>query len=207
MGSNGLEQQLFTMRFASKQMARSSKKCEKEEKEQKLQVKKAIEKGNPEMARIYATNAIRKHNEAINYLRMSARFDAVASQLKSASTANMVTSTMSRAVTGLEKALATESVENISLMMDKFESQCGMLDTQNAYMGDAMNATTQLTTPGHEVDELIQQVADAHGLEVNLALAGAAVPSASPSSVRQGASITSEKDDELTSRLNALRSQ
>ncbi len=71
-------------------MTRNSKKCEREEAAQKALVKKAIEKGNSEMARIYATNAIRKHNEALNLLRMSARLDAVASQISSACTAGLV---------------------------------------------------------------------------------------------------------------------
>ena len=38
----------------------------------------AIEKGNAEGARIYAQNAIREKNSGLNYLRMSARIDAVA---------------------------------------------------------------------------------------------------------------------------------
>ena len=39
-----------------------------------------------EGARIYAENAVRKKNEGLNYLRMSARVDAVASRVKSAQT-------------------------------------------------------------------------------------------------------------------------
>jgi charged multivesicular body protein 1 len=42
------------------------------------------------MARIYATNAIRKRNEAVNFMRLSARFDSVASQISSAVTTGMV---------------------------------------------------------------------------------------------------------------------
>lgn len=37
-----------------------------------------------EGARIYAENAIRKKNESLNYLRMAARVDAVASRVQSA---------------------------------------------------------------------------------------------------------------------------
>jgi charged multivesicular body protein 1 len=46
-----------------------SKKCEKNEKAQKLKLKQAIEKGNMEGAKIYAQNAIREKNQALNYLR------------------------------------------------------------------------------------------------------------------------------------------
>ena len=44
----------------------------------------ALKDGNIEGARIYAENAIRKKNEGLNYLRMAARVDAVASRVQSA---------------------------------------------------------------------------------------------------------------------------
>lgn len=201
---------MFTMRFAAKQMSRTSKKCEKEETAERAKVKKAIEKGNPEMARIHATVAIRKKNEALNCLRMSARLDAVASQLRSASMAGSMSNTMSAVVKGLEKAVATENIEQISTVMDQFERQCGQLDTQNSYMDEAMGASGALTTPGHEVDELIQQVADAHGLAVNLSLRGDSLSvstSLPQSNLASQSPVLNSQDDELTQRLNALRGQ
>lgn len=39
-----------------------------------------------EGAKIYAENAIRKKNEALNYLRMSSKIDAVSSKVQSALT-------------------------------------------------------------------------------------------------------------------------
>ena len=49
-------------------------------------MKKALEKGNPDVARVYAENAIRKKNESLNYLRMSSKVDATASRVQSAVT-------------------------------------------------------------------------------------------------------------------------
>lgn len=46
-----------------------------------MQVKKAIEKGNMEGAKIYAQNAIRKKSEQLNYMKLSSRLDAVVSRL------------------------------------------------------------------------------------------------------------------------------
>lgn len=154
------------------------------------------------MARIYATNAIRKRNEALNFLRMSARFDAVASQISSAVTSGMVSNTMSNVVKGLEKAVQSDNVEKISLMMDQFESQCGMLNTQTSYMDSAMSSTGQLTTPVDQVDELIQQVGDAHGLDVKMALKSSEAPTGSPLAASASAV---DQNEELTHRLNALR--
>ena len=75
-----MEKHLFNLKFAAKQLLRDSKRCEKEEKAEKAKLKKAIEKGNMDVARIHAENAIRQKNQALNFLRMSARVDAVASR-------------------------------------------------------------------------------------------------------------------------------
>lgn len=40
---------LFNLKFAVKELERNSKKCEKEEKAEKLKTKKAIQKGNMEV--------------------------------------------------------------------------------------------------------------------------------------------------------------
>lgn len=50
----------------------------------------AIQKGNMEVARIHAENAIRQKNQSINFLRMSARVDAVAARVQTAVTMNKV---------------------------------------------------------------------------------------------------------------------
>lgn len=53
-------------------------------------LKQAIQKGNTEVARIHAENAIRQKNQAINFLRMSARVDAVAARVQTAVTMGKV---------------------------------------------------------------------------------------------------------------------
>ena len=61
------------------------------------QVKRAIEKGNIDGAKIYAQNAIRKKTEALNYLRLASRLDAVVSRLDTQAKMNMINSSMSQA--------------------------------------------------------------------------------------------------------------
>ena len=46
-----------------------------------MKIKKAMEKGNIDGARIYAKNAIRKCTEQMNYLRLASRLDAVVAHL------------------------------------------------------------------------------------------------------------------------------
>lgn len=53
-------------------------------------VAQAIQKGNMDVARIHAENAIRQKTQSVNFLRMSARVDAVAARVQTAVTMNKV---------------------------------------------------------------------------------------------------------------------
>lgn len=141
------------------------------------QVKKAIEKGNIDGAKIYAQNAIRKKTEALNYLRLASRLDAVVSRLETQAKMQGVARSMGGIVKALDRALASNNIERVAETMDAFERQFENLDVQSQVMEGAMSAQASLATPEEDVSTLLQQVADEHGLEVQLGLpqAGAQV--------------------------------
>ncbi|KAF7728064.1 Vacuolar-sorting protein SNF7 [Apophysomyces ossiformis] len=169
---------LFQLKFTAKQLNQQSKRCQKDEVKEKAKLKKAIQDGNMEGARIYAANAIRKKNEALNLLRLSSRIDAVSSRVQTAVT-----------------------MRKISLVMDKFETQFEDLDVQTEYMEGAMAGTTTMTTPQNEVEILMQQVADEHGLEMKQEL-GRLEPG---TSLGEAKHMEKDEDAMLTERLKALR--
>ncbi|KAL7527866.1 hypothetical protein ACHAXR_002176 [Thalassiosira sp. AJA248-18] len=161
-----LEDELINLKLTSKQMQRASKKCDKNEKAAVTKLKKAIQQGNSEGARIYAQDAIREKNQALNCLRLASRIDAVASRLETAVRMNTVTKSMQGVVKGMDKGLASMDVDKISATMDKFERQFEDLDVKAAYMDTAMNATTASATPVDQVDELVKMVADENNLQL-----------------------------------------
>jgi len=198
-----MDDTLFQLKFASKQLERASKKCEKEQKVQQGKIKKALQQKNVEGAKIYAENAIRKKNESLNYLRMASRVDGVASRVQTGVMMKSLTKTMGVAVKGLDKALASMDLEKVSAIMEKFEKQSEHLDVHTSVMDDTMSAATTLSTPQNQVDSLIQQVAEENGLEVMDQLAslqpGASTLEAAKADTQTG------KDTELDRRLAALR--
>ena len=129
-----LQESIIDMKLAGKQMASASKKCEKNATKQKGLIKKAIEKGNVEGARIYAENAIREQKQAMQYLRMQARVDAVAGRLDTALRTNQMSEAMGRVVQGMGTSLSAMDVEKISSTMDAFETQLENLDVKTSYM-------------------------------------------------------------------------
>ena len=202
MAGDKLMDQIFNLKFTSKQLVRQSKKCEKEEKSEKLKVKKAIEKGNMDGAKIYAQNAIRKKTETLNYLRLSSRLDAVVSRLDTQAKMSVINKSMAGIVKALDTALASNNLDRVANTMDQFERQFENLDVQSEFVQNAMNAQAAMSTPEDDVNSLLQQVADEHGLEVNLGLPNAAQHQ--PAAAQQQATAADPESD-LSSRLAQLR--
>uniref|UniRef100_A0A7S1Z7S6 Uncharacterized protein n=1 Tax=Trieres chinensis TaxID=1514140 RepID=A0A7S1Z7S6_TRICV len=198
-----LEDELINLRITSKQMQRSAKKCEKNEKAALEKLKKAIKQGNAEGARIYGQDAIREKNQALNCIRMASRIDAVSSRIETAVRMNQVTSSMKGVVKGMEKGLQSMNIEQLSATMDKFESQFEDLDVKTQYMEGAMNATTATSTPAEQVDELITMVADENNLELGDAFAEAGPVGKKAPEVKQPEKESVQ--DDLEARLANLR--
>ncbi|KAL3806038.1 hypothetical protein ACHAXA_005248 [Cyclostephanos tholiformis] len=204
MGNSvSLEEELINLRITSKQMQRAAKKCEKNEKAAVLKVKKAIQQGNSEGAKIYAQDAIREKNQSLNCLGLASRIDAVASRLETAVRMNAVTKSMQGVVRGMDKGLASMDVDKISATMDKFERQFEDLDVKAAYMDTTMNATTASATPVDQVDELVKMVADENNLELGEAFSdlGPVRKIKEPETKRVAAPV----QDDLEARLANLR--
>ena len=85
-----MEDELINLKLTSRQLISAQKKCLKNEKKQLSDVKKAIKQGNRAGAAIYAQNAIREKNQAMTYLQLSSRVDAVASRLETGIRTNQV---------------------------------------------------------------------------------------------------------------------
>merc|ERR1711939_984862 len=102
---SGLEKALFNLKFTAKQLNRQAAKASKDEKTEKDKLKKAIQQGHNDIAKIYAQNAIRKQNERLNLLRLGSRIDAVASRVQTAVTMRQVTGSMMNVVKGMDQAM------------------------------------------------------------------------------------------------------
>lgn len=84
--------------------------------------------------------------------------------------------------------------------MNTFEKQFENLDVQTGVMDDAMNRQAALSTPPDQVNELLQRIADEHGLEAKLQL-----PQAGSTEVAAEPGKKEKEQDSLQARLAALK--
>ncbi|KAL9021714.1 MAG: hypothetical protein Q9185_001078 [Variospora sp. 1 TL-2023] len=198
---SGLEKSLFNLKFTAKQLNRQAVKAGRDEATEKNKLKKAIQQNHPDIAKIYAQNAIRKQNERLNLLRLGSRIDAVASRVQTAVTMRQVTGSMMGVVKGMDGAMKAMDLEKISAVMDKFETQFEDLDVATGYYENATSSATAVGTPQEDVDRLIGQVADEAGVELQAEM------KAPESGLKNKAAATGEeeREEELGERLRALR--
>jgi charged multivesicular body protein 1 len=153
---HSLEDDLIQFRLTSKQMQRSSKKCDKNMETQKQKLTKAMKEGNMEGARIYAQNVIREKNQSLNFLRLGSRIDAVASRLETAIRMQDVNKAMVMTVKGMSNAMKSMQVDQIASTMADFEKNFEDMDVRSGYMESTMQNTTSMSTPPEEVDNLMK---------------------------------------------------
>ncbi|CAG9580773.1 putative vesicular protein trafficking mediator [Leishmania major strain Friedlin] len=192
---------LFNMKFASKQMSKSAAASEKAAEREKLNVKRALEKGNPEAARIYAENAIRKRNEGLNYLRLASRLDVASSRIQTAMQMKMVTKTMSTTVKGMDKILTSMDPMRIAKVMDAFEQQVSAMDVNLGTMDTAFESSSAGTVPVAQVDSLMEQLAAENNIDLSAKLGNGPLGS----SIAIPARKQDVDEDEIAERLKALQ--
>ncbi|KAK7207271.1 Snf7 family [Myxozyma melibiosi] len=197
---SGLEKSLFNLKFTAKSLNKQANKAAKDELREKEKVKKAIQQGNNDIAKLYAQNAIRKQSERMNLLRLASRIDAVASRVQTAVTMRNVTGNMANVVKNMDRAMESMNLEKMSMVMEKFEQQFEDLDVTTSYYEEAGQVNNAVAAPQEDVDLLMQKVADEAGLEMQQTL-----EVNTPAKGKVGPSPTEVEEDSLGERLRALR--
>lgn len=179
----------FNLRLHAREVLKQQALCEREEEAEKLKVKRALEKGNAEAARIHAANAIRKRNESLRYLQFHSKLEILRNQLENAERSNTVTTELKRVLPQLRKVNKCKANDS-SIIFKQFEDIFNDMEVKEAYADQTMNETTAHMAPQQDVDSLISKVAEEHALDIGDILDGS-------SAVRE-VLISRTKADKLT---------
>ncbi|PSN51629.1 Charged multivesicular body protein 1b [Blattella germanica] len=154
-----------------------------------------------EAARIHAESAIRQRNQSLLFTTVSARLDAVANKVQYAITMKRVTNSMIGVSSAMEGALKAMDMEKITTLMDKFEKQFDEMDVKAGVVDSTLYQTTTTIMPQNQVDDLMSQIAEENGLQINLEMPSV-VTIREPSAESSGqASLSSD----LSKQLKTLR--
>ena len=123
--------------------------------------------------------------------------EAIAQRMQSAQTMENLNKSMTNVTKAMTRAVKNMDVVKMSETMEKFEQSFEELDVTSSVMEDSIQQSTGQMMPENDIDALLEEVADEHGLEIKSDLD----QMAPPSRVKQN-----EEEDELERRFNELKS-
>ena len=157
---------IFEFKMMAKQFSKESKKAETSHKNLLNKVKDLIAKGDYEHAKIAAADAIRKKNEIKRYQVLSSKVDTISQRLQSAYQTQQLTENMKNLTEKMVSAGNVGDMVQINETMANFEKMFDDLDVNSNMMNEVFDNVNVGTTNDQEVNELINQVAEANGMKV-----------------------------------------
>lgn len=169
---------MWNMKMTSRQMASEVKRCEKKQVEAEKKCSKYMKDGKEDMARMAAAEAVQQKNQAINFMRMSGRLEAVAARVEMAIKMNMLSKTMMGVTAGMDAILGTMDPEKIEKVMAKFEKQFEDMDVRAGTMDRSIGQSTASSVPEEEIETVMAKAKaerDLHDKEKMIAAGGGSV--------------------------------
>ncbi|KAL6938003.1 hypothetical protein ACO0RG_004530 [Hanseniaspora osmophila] len=205
--ANSLENTLFQLKFTSKQLLKQAQKSLKEAKVNEKKLTKLLSQAdssdNAEIVKIYASNVVRKKNEHLQLLKLQSKIDGIISRLNTSLIMKNLNSNFYKITKNLDVALRTMNLEQITMIMEKFESQFEEIDTNVESFNSLTNSNVMMKQQDNdEVDNLISKLRDENGLKLPDVNNTEEVPISidEPTTNKED-----ELEDKLAQRLKALR--
>ena len=157
---------IFEFKSSAKQMEREGKRSEANSKKLINNVKKCIEKGDYEGAKLAASDAIREKNSGKRYKILSSKINTVVSRLKAAYQNQKMTENMTSLTQKLMDATKGMDIVTMTETMSNFEKMFDNLDVNSNMMDQVMDNVNAGTVNENEVDTLIQQIAQQNNMKL-----------------------------------------
>ena len=158
---------MFEFKMMAKQMQKESKKSEAQSKALIGKVKKCIEKGDYEQAKLAAADAIRQKNMVKRYRVLSSKVDTVAQRLKTAYQNQKLSEQMQSLTQQLLGAGNMMDIVKMTETMSNFEILFDNLDINSNMMDQVFDNVNAGTVNENEVNQLIGQIAQQNGMKLS----------------------------------------
>ncbi|EUD67885.1 hypothetical protein C922_01497 [Plasmodium inui San Antonio 1] len=161
------EDHIFRLKLKTKELEKLSNRSELEEKKLITDVKKAIQAGKIDIARLYAEKCIRKKNEKINYLNLSNKLDVLVSRLEGAHRCASLVKDVSMMIPLIQKINTETNAVKIGNDVMKLENIFDEISISSDLINDTVQTSSAISAPTEEVDELISKIADEHAIKLD----------------------------------------
>jgi charged multivesicular body protein 1 len=127
-----------------------------------------------------AESAIRNKNQALQFYRLQAQIEGVASKIQGQQLRMQVTEQLGGVTEALDQALGAMDMNKISEIMEKYVEQVEGLDVTTAFMDQELGETSASAAPQSEVDNYLDRLCVENDLDVRDQLSAVTTPYQAP---------------------------
>ena len=173
-----MNEALMNMKLKSKQFARESTKSEKEREKNIVKAKDQLKKGNEEGAKLFLELATQKKNEALQYMRMSARLDHLAANIKSKSNSVQMVQELDRFTPLLQMQAENMPIEQMYQNLNQFSQAYDNLVVKGQILDNTMENTLAEKGSTASVDQMMKELQCEIQMEMGIAAPNAPIKDA-----------------------------
>lgn len=161
------DDQIFRLKLKIKELEQLATRSEMEEKKLINEVKKAIQAGKIDVAKIHAEKCIRKKNEKINYLNLGNKLDVLVCRLEGAHRCSTLAKDINTMLPLIQKINAETNPVKIGNNVTKLDIMFDEINLTSDMINDTIQTAATVNTPEDEVNELITKVAEEHAIALD----------------------------------------
>jgi len=200
-----------TIQKSIREIERERKRLEQSEVKVIADIKKAARDGQMGAARIMAKDLVRTRQHVQKMYKMKTQLQAVALRIQTIKSQAAMATAMKGVTRAMMRMNRTINLPSLQKIMMEFQKQSEMMDMKEETIGETMDEMWSDDDEEAATDEVIGQVLDEIGINLEgqlgvvatpLAAAPAAEPAPQPQKVGEA-----DADRELQERLNNLRKQ
>ncbi|KAL9224228.1 hypothetical protein vseg_000288 [Gypsophila vaccaria] len=195
-----------------REIERERQGLQTQEKKLITEIKKSAKQGQMGAVRVMAKDLIRTRHQIDKFYKLKSQLQGVSLRIQTLKS----TQAMGEAMKGVTKAMGQMNrqmnLPSLQKIMQDFERQNERMELTSEVMGDAIDDAMEGDEEETETEELVSQVLDEIGIDINQELVNApssavAAPSANKKAAQAEATGNDENgiDDDLQARLDNLR--
>jgi len=173
----------MSMKMKAKQFERESGKCNKEREKYVVKAKESLRKSNEEGARLFLELAEQKKSEGHNYLKMSARLEHLAANIKSKTNSVQMVQELDKFTPILVMQSETMPVESMYAQLQNFGQAYDNLEVKGKMMDETIDNTLGEKGSTQKVDQMLKELKTEIQLDMGMAAPNIPIKEASQTKV------------------------
>ncbi|MHA1303262.1 MAG: Snf7 family protein [Candidatus Heimdallarchaeaceae archaeon] len=180
---------IVNLKLTIRRLERAQRKLERDESRIQLKMRQAIQRGDMEGARLYATDIVRSRKWVLGYQKLVSRINGLIFKLERADSAANLAEEMHSIAGALRAANAQLNVPDLDHVIQDMERSIDGIEDSTETIEEGIDDLLIADTDPNEVDRLIDQTATEMGVSV-----GGELPS-----------ISTVATDDLEAEIQKLR--